>query len=139
MTTFVDTNVLVYLMDDNDTMHPWSVEKFADCKAKGPVIISDIVYCELSVGMASKDELDEALSEIAVERFSGSDEILFRAGIAYKEHRDKNKGPKLNVLPDFLIGASAEVMGVPLLTANPKDFLKYFPKIKVISPGTGGA
>lgn len=133
MTTFVDTNVLIYLLDPNEQMHAWSVEKFNNRKAVGPIIVSDIVYCEFSVGMATKADVDTAMSQLAVERFSGNDEVLFRAGVAYRQYRE-NSGPKLNVLPDFLIGASAEVLGAPLLTANPKDFVKYFPSIEIISP-----
>jgi predicted nucleic acid-binding protein len=45
-----------------------------------------------------------------------------------------NKGPKLGVLPDFLVGALAEVAKIPLMTANPGDFANYFPKMKVICP-----
>ena len=84
--------------------------------------------------MASKEEVDLALTALAVERTAESDEVLFRAGRAYILYRDENRGPKANVLPDFLIGASAEVAGAPLLTTNKKDFLKYFPRIKIIAP-----
>jgi hypothetical protein len=38
------------------------------------------------------------------------------------------------VLPDFLIGAQAEAMGAPLLTANRGDFVKYFSEVVLISP-----
>ena len=134
MTTFVDTNVLISIMKPDEGLHSWSLERFQECQAKGPVISCDIVYCEFSMGMATKSEADTALSQFALERYPGNDEALFRAGVAYKNYR-ANKGPKLNVLPDFLIGALAEVVGAPLLTADHKDILKYFPKIKVIAPG----
>ena len=133
MTTFLDTNVLISLLDEAHKFHQWSMAQFQDCKAKGPAIISDIVYCEFSVGMASKDDVDAAIEQFALERFEGDDVALFRAGVAFKQYK-ANAGPKVNVLPDFLIGAIAEVTGAPLLTANPKDFKKYFPNIKMISP-----
>ncbi|HEY5047718.1 MAG TPA: type II toxin-antitoxin system VapC family toxin [Rhizomicrobium sp.] len=133
MTTFIDTNILIYLTNPAEKMHSWSVKKFQECKSKGPVIISDIVYCEFSVGMETKSDVDAALSLFALERLPESDEALFRAGVAFKAYR-ANKGQKLNVLPDFLIGALAEVVGAPLLTANEKDILKYFPDVTVISP-----
>jgi predicted nucleic acid-binding protein len=38
------------------------------------------------------------------------------------------------VLPDFLIGAAAEVADAPLVTANAKDFRTYFPGVTLIQP-----
>jgi hypothetical protein len=64
----------------------------------------------------------------------GSDAALVRAGVAFKQYRTQNSRPKTNVLPDFIIGAIAEVADAPLLTANSADFAAYFPKIILISP-----
>jgi predicted nucleic acid-binding protein len=134
MTTFVDTNVVIYLLDPDSRFHDWSLEEVAKAKEKGPIILPDIAYCELSVGMESKEATDTALAELAFERLACSDASLFRAGQAFLEYRDKNKGTKNNVLPDFLIGAQAETIGAPLLTADRGHFLKYFSKINLITP-----
>jgi predicted nucleic acid-binding protein len=102
-------------------------------KANGPVIISDIVYCEFSIGMATQAHVDAAISNFGLERLRGNDAALFRAGVAYKLYKTRN-GPKTNVLPDFLIGAIAEIAGAPLVTINQKDFVGYFPTVQIISP-----
>ncbi|HEX8165325.1 MAG TPA: PIN domain-containing protein [Beijerinckiaceae bacterium] len=133
MTTFFDTSVLFAVLNDKEPYHTWSVSQLTTCKANGPVIITDIVYCELSVGMANQTEVDAAISTLALERYPGTDAMLFRAGKAFQQYR-KNKGPKTNVLPDFLIGAAAEVAGAPLVTANAKDFKTYFPGVMLIQP-----
>ncbi len=133
MTTFLDTNVLIYLLDQQANFHQWSVSQFEKSKADGPVIISDIVYCEFCVGMNTQGAVDTAISQFGIERLRGNDAALFRAAMAFKDYR-KNGGSKTNVLPDFLIGAIAEVAGSPLITANRKDFLGYFPQLQVISP-----
>ena len=49
--------------------------------------------------------------------------------MAYKDYLRRG-GNKTNVLPDFLIGAIAEVAEAPLITANQKDFLGYFPSFR---------
>lgn len=134
MTTFVDTNVVIYLLEPSSEFHDWSLEEVAKAKENGPVILPDIVYAELSIGLDSKEATDEALAGLAFERLPCSDASLFRAGRAFLKYRDDNKGTKTNVLPDFLIGAQAEVMGAPLLTANRGDFLKYFSEINLICP-----
>lgn len=134
MTTLVDTNVLIRALNPDDQMHDWCVDKLNECKLEGPVAISDIVYCELSVGMPSKQATDEAIAALAIERLPTSDDALFTGGRAFKRYKDEHQGPKLNVLPDFLIGAQASDTGAPLLTCNRKDFVGYFPDVDVIAP-----
>lgn len=133
MTTFLDTNIVIALLDDKHMHHRWSVEELVRRKADGPAIVSDIVYCEVSVGMKDKAEIDEAISRLGLERVRCRDEALVRAGVAFKQYRDVRKGPKTGVLPDFIIGSVAEVEGAPLMTINSKDFIGHF-EIKIISP-----
>ena len=133
MTAFVDTNVLICLLKPQEPFHAWSISQLQNCKAMGPVIISDIVYCEFCVGMASQADVDAAVSSFGLQRFSGSDAALFRAAMAFKQYRRRG-GVKTNVLPDFLIGAIAEVAGAPLITANRKDYVGYFPQLQIIAP-----
>jgi predicted nucleic acid-binding protein len=133
MTTFIDTNILVSILNPKEKLHNWSITKLNECKAQGPAVISDIVYCELSAGMASQNEVDTAIKAFGLQRYASNDAALFRAGAAFKKYKGC-KGTKTNVLPDFLIGALAETVGVPLLTANRKDFVSYFPNLQIIAP-----
>lgn len=135
MSTFVDTNILIYMLDPKTTkLHVWSRRLFEDRKARGPIIISDIVYCELSAGMPDQSTVDAAVRNLGLERIRGNDAALFRAGEAFKRYKNEHKGKKTNVLPDFIIGAVAEIERTPLLTANPGDFAGYFPNLRLIHP-----
>jgi hypothetical protein len=40
------------------------------------------------------------------------------------------------VLPDFLIGAHALTLDVPLLTRDPRLYRRYFPDLSLITPET---
>ena len=102
------------------------------CREEGPIVVSDIVYSEFSVALQSVAETNEAIAEFNLERIGFTNEVLFRAGKAYKKYKE-NDGKKLNVLPDFLIGAQVELADAVLLTNNKKDFLAYFPSIDIIS------
>jgi predicted nucleic acid-binding protein len=133
MTTFLDTNVLIGLTKPSDTHHGWATQQLIACKANGPAIIADMVYCEFSVAMPDIAAVDAVVAAFALERFVTSDAALFRAGKAYQQYRAQ-QGTKTNVLPDFLIGAIAEQANAPLLTSNPKDFVGYFPNIQLITP-----
>jgi predicted nucleic acid-binding protein len=135
MTAFLDTNVLIYLLDPDETLHSWAVQRLQECKSQGPAIISDMVYREFSVGMTDQAAVDAAVSTLGLERHRVSNAALFRAGVAFKEYCDSHRGrPRTNVLPDFVIGAIAEVSGMPLVTANERDFRRYFPQLALISP-----
>jgi predicted nucleic acid-binding protein len=134
MTTFLDTCVVIALINDADRLHTWSVAEVRKCKAHGPAVICDIVYCEASVAMNAREDLDEAIAVWGIERIRMPDDALFRAGRAFKRYKDVNAGPKMGVLPDFLIGATAEVHSAPLMTDNVRDFTKYFPTVIFISP-----
>lgn len=37
-------------------------------------------------------------------------------------------------VPDMIIGAIAEVESIPIVTANPNDFVSYFPAVQLIKP-----
>jgi len=134
MTTLIDTNIVIALLDDQNIHHQWTVNKTGELKQHGPLIVSDVVYCESSVAMARQEDMDEAIIRLGLDRITASDSALFIAGKAFKRYRDTNKGPKTGVLPDFIIGATAEAMGLPLLTINPKDFAGYFPGVTLIKP-----
>lgn len=133
MTTFIDTNIIIFLLDENHEHHQWSQEVFNKARESGPVIIPDIAYSELSIGLPDKEATDAAISELALERLRCTDESLFIAGRAYLKYKDENKGTK-NMLPDFLIGAQASTEGAPLMTNNKKDFKGYFPGVEIICP-----
>lgn len=131
MTTFVDTSVLIPLFDQASPHHAWCQEQIA--AADPPVVISDIVYTEVSIGMATKADTDTAIAQFAFTRVAYSDDVLFRAGRAFLEYKNNN-GPKDSLLPDFFVGAHAEVSGEPLLTRDPGKVKTYFPTVQLITP-----
>jgi predicted nucleic acid-binding protein len=134
MTTFFDTSALIALMKTTETYHEWSYQQFKIRKSHGPIVISPIVFSEYCVSMASLDHVQRALCYFGIEAVPESNEALFRASRAYMQYKKINKGPKLSLLPDFLIGASAETAGCHLVTANARDFQKYFDGLKLIYP-----
>lgn len=135
MTVLIDTNIVIALLKEDDYHHEWADRMFAQLKASSaPLIIPDIVYCEASVAMVTQEHIDQAVAQLGLERLSPNEAALFRAGKAFKKYKDENKGEKTGVLPDFLIGAMAEALDVPILTADPKHFVGYFDNLDVVQP-----
>jgi predicted nucleic acid-binding protein len=81
--------------------------------------------------MASKQDVDAVVVQFALERVPWNDDVLFHAGKAFQKYT-ATKASKTNVLPDFLIGATADIMKAPLMTVNSRDFVKFFPTLKLI-------
>jgi predicted nucleic acid-binding protein len=65
---------------------------------------------------------------------------LFLAAKACAQYRRRG-GSKLQVPPDFFVGAHAAVEGWPLLTRDASRFKTYFPTLDVLAPrrATSGA
>lgn len=131
MTTFVDTSVIIPLFDQASPHHRWCQQQVAG--ADRPLVIADIVYAELSVGMPDKEGTDEALAQFGISRRPCSEEALYCAGRAFRAYRDRG-GPRESILPDFLVGAQADDDGEVLLTRDPRRVRTYFPKVELITP-----
>lgn len=134
MATFIDTNVLIYLTKKCDDFHAWAKEAVAAHRRHGPIIISDIVYCEFSVAMKDVRTTNSVIKDLTIERLRFSDAALYDAAQAFKLYKSR-KGNKQLVLPDFLIGAQANAESAALITGNARDYKSYFPNLKLVTPG----
>jgi len=135
MTTLIDTNVLLDLVTDDPVWADWSTQQLESASLRGPLLINDIVYAELSIGYERIEALDEAVSQmgLVLERLPAS--ALFLAGKAFLTYR-RTEGTKDGVLPDFFIGAHAAILGIPLLTRDAKRYGRYFNGLKLIHPAS---
>lgn len=133
--TLVDTNVLLDMLTDDPVWADWSVRRLDAAAAKGPLIINEVVYAELSVRFERAEELDDVLEEAEISLVEIPRQALFLAGKAFQRYRASG-GVRNGVLPDFFIGAHAAVAGVPLLTRDGGRYRTYFPSLCLITPQT---
>ena len=131
--TFVDTNVLLDVVTDDPTHADWSISQLEAAALQGPLLINDCVYAELSVGYLDKARLDAFVNSAGLRHEAIPRDALFLAGKAFAVYR-RSKGTKLNVLPDFFIGAHAAVLSLPIITRDARRYRTYFPELEVISP-----
>jgi predicted nucleic acid-binding protein len=132
----VDANVLLDLVTNDPNWAQWSQERLDEEALAGPVLINDVVYAEMSVRYDRIERLEEFLSETEIEIASTPRAALFRAGKAFLQYR-ANGGVRTGVLPDFFIGAHAEVEGLRLLTRDPSCYRTYFPSVGLVAPPQG--
>jgi predicted nucleic acid-binding protein len=133
--TLVDTNVLLDLATDDPVWAEWSVRHLDAAAFKGPLVINDVVYAELSVGFERIEELDDLIDDAGITLEEIPREALFLAGKAFRRYRAAG-GSRMGVLPDFFIGAHAAVLGLPLLTRDAKRYRTYFPSVVMVTPET---
>ncbi len=125
----LDTNVIIShfkgdkFSDDTDSFFEWLKQ------AEHETHIADIVYAELYTGVYLSE--DPAEEEKLLQRFLAvnsievkytSSKTAKRAGKLYAENLLKNKRSLKRILPDFIIGAHAELYGDALITWNPSDY-----------------
>ena len=133
MATLVDTNVLLDLATDDPHWADWSIRALEAAAERGPLVVNDISYAELSVRFARMEDVDAFLATggFAVEATPRS--ALFLAGKAFLAYRTRG-GTRTGVLPDFLIGAHAAVSEWPLLTRDVGRYRSYFPTVTLLAP-----
>jgi predicted nucleic acid-binding protein len=131
--TLVDTNVLLDLFTDDPAWADWSIGQLDAAALRGPLIISPVVYAELSVRFDRIEALDEVVRDTGVVMADIPRPALFLAGKVFQRYRASG-GSRTGVLPDFFIGAHAAVVGVPLLTRDAQRYRTYFPTIDLVTP-----
>ncbi len=129
----VDTNVLVDVLQNDPQWADWSIAQMRAQSSLHALVINPIIYAEVSLSFSTLEALDDVVSTLALELREIPRPALFLAAKAFAQYRRRG-GSKLQVLPDFFIGAHAAVEGWPLLTRDAKRFKTYFPTLEVLAP-----
>jgi predicted nucleic acid-binding protein len=133
MSTLVDSNILLDLLDEDDEWLDWSSSMVSQAAERGPIVINPLIYAETSVAFDSIEDLDAALPAAFFVREALPWEAAFLAAKAFLAYRRRG-GTRRAVLPDFYIGAHAAIAGHTLLTRDPSRYRTYFPKLRIIAP-----
>ena len=129
----VDTNVLVDVLQDD---RQWANGSIGQMRAQASIhqlAINPVIYAEISLSFSTLEALDSVVATLALELREIPRPALFLAAKAYAQYR-KRGGTRLQVLPNFFIGAHAAVERWPLLTRDASRFRTYFPTLEVLAP-----
>lgn len=133
--TLVDANVMIDIFGADPEWQDWSRMQLLAAHRSGALVINPIVYAEVAASFPTQRQLDDALG---VDRFRREDlpwDAAFNAGRAFLAYR-RSGGTKRSPLPDFYIGAHAEVRGYDLLTRDYGRYRQAFPALRIVSPET---
>ena len=129
----VDTNVLVDVLQDDPQWADWSIGQMRAQASIHQLVINPVIYAEISLSFSTLETLEEVMATLALELHQIPRPALFLAAKAFANYRRRGGG-RLQVLPDFFIGAHAAVEGWPLLTRDASRFRTYFPTLQVVAP-----
>lgn len=129
----LDSNVLLDVFTKTPIWWEWSLMQLEEAALRGPLLINDVIFAETSVRFDSLDTFDAALAPMGVTIAPMPRKALFLAGKAFARYRAAG-GTRTGVLPDFFIGAHAEIEGLPLLTRDADRYRHYFPTVTLIAP-----
>jgi predicted nucleic acid-binding protein len=129
----VDTNVLVDVLQDDPQWADWSIRQMRAQASIHQLAINPVIYAEISLSFSTLEALEGVVTTLGLEVREVPRAALFLAARAFAQYR-KRGGSRLQVLPDFFIGAHAAVEGWPLLTRDANRFRTYFPTLQVVAP-----
>jgi len=128
-----DTNVLLDIATADPTWLAWSENQFRTIAAQGPILINPIIYAELAPAFTSAADLNKWLDPAIFRRLPlpyGAGWIAAEAFLKYR----RGGGAKTSPLPDFYIGAHAEIEKWTLVTRDAARYRTYFPNVALITP-----
>jgi hypothetical protein len=133
MTTLVDANVLLDVFTADPRWVGWSKSHLRSALAAGEVALNPIIYAEVSLAFAHEQELDAELRGLGIAKLPLPYGAAFPAARAFARYRKKG-GERRSPLPDFYIGAHAQVDGLKLLTRDARRYRSYFPEVDISAP-----
>jgi predicted nucleic acid-binding protein len=131
--TLVDSNVLIDIFAGDANWFDWSSLRIVEAAANGALAINAVIYAEASIRYRTSERFDAALAGLEIEVLPLPPAALFLAGKTFARYRGAG-GVRTGVLPDFFIGAHAEIAGLPILTRDTRRYLSYFPTVTLIAP-----
>lgn len=134
-----DTNVVIDARDNSSGFGARSAAVIAEAVLTEEAAINAIVFAELCVGQTESAGVEAELRAAGfniIDVPAAASAICGRAYTKYRLARRRSKGgdaPRLP-LPDFFIGAHAQLMGWKLATRDAERFRLYFPGVELIEP-----
>ena len=131
----IDSNVLIDIFEIDGQYADSSFSAVSVQVARGAAHVDLIVFAEISSRFVSVQRADNDLRRLGLVMLDLNQAVAYRAGHALAAYR-RNGGDRTSILPDFLIGAHAEVLGIPIMTRDKRRFASYFPSVELIDPRT---
>lgn len=136
---FLDTNVLIYASTLKSPFLEWAREVIAAGVAGDGAAVNAVSIAEICVGDAEPETVADRVRSWGIAVLDVPAAAAGPCARAYQVYRERRRAESprdapVMPLPDFFIGAHAEVMGWPIATADEGRFRTYFPSVPLRTP-----
>lgn len=132
MRTAIDSSVLWSMINHEPDAAFWQ-SALEDASREGDLIICPIAFAEVSPAYSSASDAMDDLKRLHIRYDSILPAAAWQAGQTFKAYR-KAGGPRLNMIPDFLIAAHAQLQADRLAAVDRGYVRAYFPRLKLLTP-----
>jgi predicted nucleic acid-binding protein len=135
----LDTNVLIYAFDLRSPFLDWARHTIAAGVSEGGAAVNAVSLAEICVGETEPETVADRIRSWGVALLDIPVAAAEPCAKVYQEYRQRRlaesgrDAPALP-LPDFFIGAHAQIMSWPLATADVGRFRTYFPSVPLRTP-----
>ena len=134
-----DTNIVIDAQDQGTTRGARAAALIAEAVLGEGAAINAIAFAELCVGQPDDADVASELLEagfIILDVPAAASPICGRAYTRYKRSRRRSGSGQApgTPLPDFFIGAHAELMEWKVATRDTDRYRRYFEKVQLIEP-----
>lgn len=135
----LDTNVIVDALEKDQANHKWAKKQIEDIVAGEGGGVSVVTLAELCAGARNPEEVEPEIKRWGIAVHDVPAAAAAVCGKAYRRYVTARRGsggsaPPKMPLPDFFIGAQAEIMGWKIATRDHQRFKKYFPAVELVTP-----
>lgn len=132
MITAVDTSVLIAIAKAESDARKWT-NRLVEAQNEGDLVICDVVAAEYFAILMDQEKFHESLSRLGIVFKPTSLESAQLAGRLFREYR-RQGGPREHLIPDFLVGAHAQIQANRIAAIDRGYLRSYFPRLKILKP-----
>ena len=133
MITAVDSSVLLDLITADPVFCESSTQALRAGRLEGRLVVCECVVAELRPALGSDAELAAMMGDLEIDLVPHSLESAMLAGAHFARYLARG-GTGGRVVPDFLVGAHAQVHADRLLARDRGYLRDYFRELEVLDP-----
>jgi len=132
MRTALDSSVLILLYRKQTGWKSWR-DRLQHASREGELIISPVAFAEFSIAYPSLESARADLELLRIHYEPIDAAAAYLAGQIFLRYR-REGGPRLHLIPDFLIAAHASVQAHRLAAIDRGYLRTYFPTLPLLTP-----